>query len=549
MFTCSFASARGGRFSIALRLAVSLSVTTLIAVWFVARARDERASKRPLRVATGASATTRRRLLNAFAEGARAQGVRIEVVPTEGSIDACQKVAAGEVETALVLGSRDFSAFPRLRQIAALHVEPMHLLVKNNLFQIVSNDIHNLEGKRIATVGFEGSAVRQFSNMLLDMLGFQSAEADSAAKADARKINAHGSNRDGGAERSTTDSDRSNSNRPNAEAEKPKGRVGFVYRSNFDLESLGPTTRVEELPDAIFVVSTLPSLRIRELVEKFEYRLVPLPYADAIALSAIEESQADQSKVRTNILHKEFIHDVSIPQFAYQIDPPVPASTIRTLGLRVLLVGRDDLDPDRVEEVLGLIFRTRFARLVRPKLDAAGMKGYSELPWHEGSLRYFHHDDPFITAESIDELEKTMTIVGTIAGGILVLWQWLRSRRAVERDRRFQVYLVKVSEIDRRALDYEIANTLEVASLVSLQRELGVLKNEAIEKFAEGEIGGESLLNGFLAHVNDSRDNITRLILHARSEAATSRETEDNERNVRSVRSTAADNSTNKTVS
>lgn len=459
------------------------------------------------------------RLLNAFAEGARAQGVPIEISATKGSVDACRQVESGEVDMALVLGSRDFSAFPRLRQIAALHVEPMHLLVKADLYQSVSDDIHNLEGKRVLTVGYADSATLQFSNMLLHMLGLRFDAADPAAntlRIGARERGASGSNGDLTDEKAIADTLPS-ADRAKDATPKPNGREGVVYRAHFDLESLAPATRAEEIPDAIFVVSTLPSLRIRELVEKYEYRLVSLPYADAIALSAIEEPRVVLPDSQASILHKEFIHEVTIPQFAYQIDPPVPQTAIRTLGLRVLLVGRDDLDPDRVESVLKLIFGTRFARLVRPRLDVAGMKGYVELPWHAGSLRYFNHDEPFITAESIDELEKTMTIVGTIAGGMLVSWQWIRSRKAAARDRRFQVYLMKVSEVDRRALDLEIADTLDVASLALLQRELGVLKNEAIEKFAEGEIGGESLLNGFLAHVNDSRDNITRLILHARS--------------------------------
>ena len=533
MFMCLFASARGGRPSTYLRIAAAPIAAALILGWFIARARDDRALKRPLKVATGSSATTRMRLLNAFVEGARVEGVPIEIAATKGSVEACRKVESGEVDLALVLGSRDFSEFPRLRQIAALHVEPMHLLVKADLYESVSSDIHSLEGKRVLAVGFADSATLQFSNMLLDMLGLRFESDDPAAEAPrigAREGGASESDRDRADEISTPDSSPIVAG-AKAAAPKPIARAGIVYRANFDLESLAPTTRADEIPDAIFVVSTLPSLRIRELVERFEYRLVPLPYADAIALSAIEEPHAVLPDSHASILHKEFIHEVTIPQFAYQIDPPVPRTAIRTLGLRVLLVGRDDLDPDRVESVLKLIFRTRFARLVRPRLDVAGMKGYAELPWHAGSLSYFNHDEPFITAESIDELEKTMTIVGTIAGGMLVSWQWIRSRKAAARDRRFQVYLMKVSEIDRRALDFEIADSFDVASLALLQRELGVLKNEAIEKFAEGEIGGESLLNGFLAHVNDSRDNITRLILHARSGDVAAREPQDQPKN------------------
>ncbi len=49
------------------------------------------------------------------------------------------------------------------------------------------------------------------------------------------------------------------------------------------------------------------------------------------------------------------------------------------------------------------------------------------------------------------------------------------------------------------------------------QEELSGLKNEALRKFADGVLEGEELMSGFLTHVSDTRDYLTRLILHERN--------------------------------
>jgi hypothetical protein len=57
---------------------------------------------------------------------------------------------------------------------------------------------------------------------------------------------------------------------------------------------------------------------------------------------------------------------------------------------------------------------------------------------------------------------------------------------------------------------------LDIKELLRLQRELAIVKNQALSRFAEGKLGGRDLLSGFLSHVNDSRNYLNRLILHQR---------------------------------
>ncbi len=70
--------------------------------------------------------------------------------------------------------------------------------------------------------------------------------------------------------------------------------------------------------------------------------------------------------------------------------------------------------------------------------------------------------------------------------------------------------------IEDESMQNELASQLDLATLIRLQRELAALKSDAVSKFAAGELEGAGLIHGFLALVNDARNQLTRLILHQR---------------------------------
>jgi hypothetical protein len=121
-----------------------------------------------------------------------------------------------------------------------------------------------------------------------------------------------------------------------------------------------------------------------------------------------------------------------------------------------------------------------------------------------------------IAGDVVDLVEKELSILGALLGALFFLGQWLRRRYRRQRDQGFQAYILRVTDIERRGMTLERAATLDLAELLGLQKELSVLKGEALDKFAEGILEGEELMSGFLSHVSDTRDYLTRLILHER---------------------------------
>ncbi len=90
-----------------------------------------------------------------------------------------------------------------------------------------------------------------------------------------------------------------------------------------------------------------------------------------------------------------------------------------------------------------------------------------------------------------------------------------------KRELGFESYMLKVAEIEQKALALEVQSMLNLKELLELQLELGRIKNEAISRFASGKLEGEALISGFVTHVNDARSHLTRLILHERDNLET----------------------------
>jgi hypothetical protein len=98
---------------------------------------------------------------------------------------------------------------------------------------------------------------------------------------------------------------------------------------------------------------------------------------------------------------------------------------------------------------------------------------------------------------------------------LLCFWQWVRQRSRAHRERSFEGYIARVSALERAALALEQTDRLDPAALADLQRSLAQLKDEALSRFARGELNGEAMMTSFLTHVNDARAYLANLIERA----------------------------------
>ena len=233
-----------------------------------------------LRMTAGNAKGTRHQLALRLGTEAARRNLALEVVPSAGSEDALDRVNRRELDLALVQGGLAVEGRPDVRQVATLHIEPMHVLVKKELVDDVSASLTALRGR---TVDLEevGSGSHSLAVAILNFIGLQPRDVD------------------------------------------PAGGYVPVSLARQALHAERDTAR---LPDAVFLVSSLPAPTAKYLVTRHGYRPVPLPFAEAFALESLAKPAGDeQSGAASGRVQTARIHATTIPPFVCSAEPPVPA--------------------------------------------------------------------------------------------------------------------------------------------------------------------------------------------------------------------------------
>jgi hypothetical protein len=405
-----------------------------------------------LSITAGNAAGMRHQLALKLGSESERRNISFDLRPSAGSEEALDWVNSRKVDIALVQGGLSPGGRGNVRQVANLHVEPLHLLVKKELYQDAAASLTALRGK---TIDMEevGSGTNSLARAVLDFVGIQ-----------------------------PRDKDASN---------------GYIP-VHLKRQQLLAVKDANHLPDAVFLVSSMPSSTSIFLVTKHGYRLVPLPFAEAFALGSLAKTDGDdgQSAGDGQIVMGR-IQAVTVPAFTYSVDPPVPAAPLPTLGTRLL----------------ESTYASEFGQIERPPLDPKLMDLPPEFPWHDGSLNYQKRNAPVLSGEVMDSTHKGLAIFAAAASGLFVLWQWVKQHGLLKRRDGFHGYITQVTRIEERVLESERCTPVAVGELVALRDQLSKLKTQALDEFARGELGANEMLAGFLVQVNDTRDYLARLIL------------------------------------
>ncbi len=279
-----------------------------------------------LRMTAGQDGGTRHRIAQALRREAAQRAIAIELQAMAGSEAAIQAMESGLVDAAFVQGGLDMIDHPGIRQVAVLHLEPLHLLVKEDIYRTVTRNLGGLRGK-LVNIGKRGSGTYLLATEVMAFSGL---------------------------------------------------RTGIDYtESNYSYADLERQPAGSQLPDAVFTVSTLPSPIARLLVTRHHYRLASLPFCEAFALGALDEDHAPPYPPghTASRIDRRRVYDAMIPAFAYEIEPGVPPEPIHTLGTRLLLEGKSRRDAAGQLGIPEGTLSTRLARgrkLLRERLLRRG---------------------------------------------------------------------------------------------------------------------------------------------------------------------------------
>ncbi|QDT35680.1 TAXI family TRAP transporter solute-binding subunit [Stratiformator vulcanicus] len=408
--------------------AVAMVFVTLFVMPLITRERHYR-----LRVSAGSERGHRHDLAVALAEEVGHHKITVEIVPTAGSVESLRLLAEGELDVAFVQGGlRPPPA--DLRQLTILHPEPLHLVARPKLAEA---GLASLLGKRI-NLSTKGSGSRQLSEQVLQFYGV--------------------------------------------------GPGDYIDESHSyrELQQMP----AEQLPDAMFFVSSMPSDIAEFFVRKRNYRLIAIPFGRAL-------SMRDTS-----------LTPVEIPYAAYRAYPAEPREPIATIAPRLNLVARADVPAEAVERLLTAMYDGDFRRRAEiGELSSAEIEPFRELPLHEGTIAFLRRHEPIVTNEFIDNAESARSFVFSALVAAFLLWQWYRRKQAV----RFEEYFDEVSALEARAFAALRGGTFTERMRNDLLDELTRLKERAIESYSSGRVHGQEHLTGFISHVADARQTVRTL--------------------------------------
>lgn len=438
-------------------------------LWLFYSAR--RTTKHELKISAGSREGLRARFIDLMGErlmsDAREEDTRLEIgflpIETDGSIDALKRVESGDLDLAFVQGGLPTSGYQSIRQVATLHLEPLHLLVKQVIRDEVEGHVGALKG-RVINVSREGSGTNLLSIQVLRFAGV---------------------------------------------------REGEFTPSNLGYGELIRRARAgESTPDAVFLVSSLPSPVAQELITNANYRLIGLPLSAPLKRTWLAEFTGGNRGNNEIAQALRRIDRFEIPAMTYQIDPPRPSQSIDTIGMRMNLVASSKVPEDVVARLARTVYETDFARATEQKLRWDELSELAEFPLHAGARTYLTGKQPIATQQVIEITEQLVGIFGALIGAWLFLWQWMRRMRMRRKDAEFVACIDRVVKIENEALSYEDDAEVPIDKLQAMQEELSEIKTTLIDRYRDGYLEGTEMLSAFLKHANDASEMISRIILH-----------------------------------
>ncbi len=384
-----------------------------------------------------------------------------------GSLEAIELVdLPNPIDLALVPGGVARREYANVRQLVALSPEPLQLLTRAEL---ASGDLAQLKGKRVC-LGPPTTSVHFLARDVLCFAGLQAPAAEHPGDYVMSVASPH---------------------ELQAQLEQLRGLQG--RRRDLALR---------QLPDAVFLLSSLPSLLARDLVTLAGYRLVPLSFAEAYCLDRIRPTETGEVRI-----DRASFSAIDIPAYTYSVDPPVPQQPCRTIATPLLLIAYAPSDPEAVSRLLETVFDGPIAGLVRPMSLRSQVP---QFPLHAGTERYMRRNEPLLTPEMLSGLGKAVGGLGAFASGVVAVYGFLRLRQL----RRFESYYQEIRHLEliARGQETDPAAPLEPAARRAyLEDRLLDLKSRALQDFANGGLKGEGLMSGIVSLVNDTRASLARL--------------------------------------
>jgi len=418
-----------------------------------------------LQMSAGPAGTRRHAVAEYLCNQAAKHDLTIDLATNAGAEDCLNQIKSGELDAAIVSNGLTVPNDDDIVVLGALQLEALHVLVRKEMAGAPL--FETIRGKRL-NIGEQGSTERLLALELLEFGRLRLPSDDNAGDV--------------------------------IVTEHTKGALfaksqAILAASGDDKQAL-----IDELPDCLVVLATLPSTLVQSLVEAAEYQLVPVPATRAFLLDNLQNSEGS-----TTVVQREFLEPTAIPAHSYYSTHAFPATDCETVGVRLLVIARADVPAKDIRPLMLTLFEGELLHRLHTQSPRAVASPYA---MHAGAQAYLDRDKPLVINRVMEWASQGFSALGAFGAGALSLYGLLRHRKARKID-----YFGEIRKVEQ----ITVAATLEAQGsqpslelIHHLDERLLKLRQELIEDICEGRINGEQRISNILALLKDARRHLTQ---------------------------------------
>lgn len=164
-----------------------------------------------------------------------------------------------------------------------------------------------------------------------------------------------------------------------------------------------------------------------------------------------------------------------------------PAEPVGTMGVKALLVVRDDIDEGVVYDLTQSLFTNKLRLAQREKLLSHLSEKFDEAdspyPLHPGAHRYLRRNEPSLLEQNTDFVSLIVTLTVLLFSGVTALRSW---RRRSQRGR-IEVYFQNVAELTTKMREATSVSDFDVLLTALNETESKALRELASERLEANE--------------------------------------------------------------
>lgn len=416
-----------------------------------------------IRLSAGPIGTRRYQVAEYFAEQAAEHQVTVKLVANAGSETCLEQLKSQQLDAAIVSNGVVVPNDDSIKVVGAIQIEAVHVLVRKQIAEAGPLN-QTIRGKRV-NLGERGSTewllARDFLNFARLRL------CTDAIGGDVYPMEY-------------------------SKAELVRMSEEILHAQGAEKESL-----INELPDVLIILASMPSPIVQLLAEAADYRLMPLPAARAFMLDNIQDSKAQKT-----LIHRQFLEPTSILSHSYMVAGGLPQTDCATIGVRLLLVARRDLPESTVKHLSQALFEGEFANRIQPISPRELATPYAI---HDGTVAYLDRDKPLAFNKVIEWASKGFSFFGAFSAGALSLYSLMKRRKA----RKPTDYFAEIRNVENvTAVDAVMPASQMHQQAKELNERLVKLRNELIEDICEGRLKSDQMISNIIMMLTDARSNI-----------------------------------------